>query len=200
MTKILNLDADLTEVCAALKNGAVIIIPTETVYGFVCDPAREDAVERIYALKNRSLAVPMQLLLARAEAARDLSDFSEEEAALARAAWPGEMTLIVKPNVAGQKYARGFETLGLRVPRHPFTRRLLEEFGGILAATSANLHGRTPISAEKEIVETFSQKADCIFRGGDIKGEASTVVRLHPLQILRQGKLTKEQIICIIKK
>lgn len=199
MTTILELDADLTEVSAALKAGAVLIIPTETVYGFACDAANEAAIKKIYALKERSEAMPMQLLLSSVEAAREIALFSAQEEKLARAAWPGEMTLILRPNGKGRALARGFETLGLRVPRHTFVSRLLAAFGGTLAATSANIHTKPPINKEAEIIKDFNNKADYIFKGGDIEGEASTVVQLAPFKILREGKLKKEDILKIIK-
>lgn len=198
-TKILTTDTDLSEVCTALKKGAVIVIPTETVYGLACDAANEQAINRIYALKNRSQAVPMQLLLPDVESALKIADLDEKETAAARAFWPGEMTLICKPRAQYSALARGYATLGIRVPRHSFVSRLLSAFGAPLAATSANKHGQPPVAQEAEIKKQFESAADYIFTAGDINGAASTVVQISPFKMFREGAIKEAQILQIIK-
>lgn len=192
MTKILTTKSDLAQAAAALKNGAVIVIPTETVYGLACAADNPAAIQKICAIKNRAESAPMQILLPDVAAALKMAALDARELAVANAFWPGPLTLVCKARAGGP-------ALGLRVPAHPFTSRLLRAYGAPLAATSANKHGEPPLQKEAQVIAAFSGVVDYIFTAGDITGQASTVAQVTPLKMFREGPITKEQILKIIK-
>jgi len=190
----------LSAAAAALKAGAVIVMPTETVYGLACAAVNETAVKKLCAVKQKPENVPLQYLAENIDEVKKIAVMSEAAQKLAAAFWPGPLTMILPPTDGGKKYLRGFDTLGIRVPNHEFTKKILSVYGGILAATSANLHGRPPAKTEREVLEMFDGKVDIIFLDGDIDGAASTVVNPDTLQIIREGSITKDAILKTLKK
>jgi L-threonylcarbamoyladenylate synthase len=177
----------LEECSSALSAGAVIVVPTETVYGLACEAANTKAREKICSLKKRNADIPMQLLLKDTDEARKISVWSDEAEALAGKFWPGEMTMVLPSNETGRLISDGFDTVGMRVPDHKFMSKILN-IRGSLAATSANRHNYPPLKTEEEVVKTFLGKVDYIFLAGNIEGEASSVVQVYPLKVLRHGK------------
>ncbi|WP_424244874.1 tRNA A37 threonylcarbamoyladenosine synthetase subunit TsaC/SUA5/YrdC [Elusimicrobium posterum] len=85
------------------------------------------------------------------------------------------------------------------MPAHDFTVKILNAFGGVLTASSANIHGQGVIKEAQEIIETFNGKVDYIFTGGDFKGTASSVVQTQPFKIIREGAITEYQILSALK-
>lgn len=128
-------------VAAVVQRGGTVIFPTDTVYGIGCDPMQPAAVESIFALKGRSRTKPLSLHLATVS---ELFEYAEGNAFVARAAdafLPGPLTLIVRrPSFVAPSVTAGFDTLGLRVPKHDVCRAILERCGP-LAGTSANFSG-----------------------------------------------------------
>lgn len=185
----------LGEACAALKRGAVIILPTDTVYGIASSADSEEGTAKIYLLKNRRADTPLQLLLPSLSAARELAEFDQKALALADKYWPGEMTLILPPAPEGQKYLRHSASLGLRVPAHPLAQRLLNTLRAPLRASSANTHGDAPLKTEEEILNAFNGKAEYIFLDGTIETQSSAVVQTAPFKILRPGRYKTEDLL-----
>lgn len=136
------------EAAAVVRQGGVLIFPTDTVYGIGCDPMRPDAVERIYALKNRPRGKPLSLHFASTAELLEYAPGSALVAAAARAFLPGPLTVIVaRPNFVGANVTAGLPSLGLRVPDHALCRAILERTGP-LAATSANVSGLPAFTGE----------------------------------------------------
>lgn len=171
-------DAGLDETARVLNAGGVAVIPTDTVYGLAARPDFPEAVERLYTIKDRSLGKPIALLAADAEAAeRFVGGFGKAASRLA-GMWPGGLTIVVNGE-------------GLRVPDHPWTRRLLAACGGVLRVTSANLSGRRPATDAPSALEDVGLSADIVADGGESPGGVpSTVARVTPegaVEILRAG-------------
>lgn len=128
-----------------LQRGGLVAFPTETVYGLGADASQADAVARLYAMKARPRFNPLLIHCASARAARALAQWDARLERLARAFWPGPLSLVA-PCRADAPIARlalaGLSTIGLRVPAHGTARALLRAFGGALAAPSANPSGR----------------------------------------------------------
>jgi len=128
-------------VAAAVCGGGTVIFPTDTVYGIGCDPWRPEAVERIYALKNRPRAKPLSLHFGSTAELLEYASGNALAARAARAFLPGPLTLLVsRPSFVDERVTAGLTSLGLRVPKHELCRVILE-WCGPLAATSANLSG-----------------------------------------------------------
>lgn len=168
----------------ALRRGELILFPTETVYGIGGDAAHPAAVERLAAAKGRPYGKPFQWLVADTAAARRGSTGWDDRAErLARAFWPGPLTLVVPA---------GNETLGWRVPRQAWLLDLLHELGHAIVASSANPSNTPPPKTCAEAVRLLGASAALAVDGGTVpKGEASTVAELTPrgLHILRAGAI-----------
>ena len=190
----------------ALKNGALIAFPTETVYGLGADASNEKAVARIYEVKGRPQDHPLILHIASIE---DISywatDVSEYAMALANKYWPGPMTLIFKRSESAKDFVTGGQnTVGLRVPNHQLALELLQECKKIsvhaIAAPSANRFGHvspTTADAVKEEIGAYLAPQDLILDGGPAQvGLESTIIDCtgDAPKILRPGAITQAMI------
>lgn len=191
---------------AALRAGALVAFPTETVYGLGADATSASAVARIYEVKGRPADHPLIVHLASSGAmsqwARDIPSYAQ---ALAQAFWPGPMTLVVKrSDLAGDFITGGQDTVGLRVPGHPVALELLvafEELGGKgVAAPSANRFGKvspTTAQAVRDELGLYFGPQDLVLDGGSSEvGIESTIIDCTgdlPC-ILRPGAITPEMI------
>ena len=190
----------------ALKEGYLIAFPTETVYGLGADANNESAVSRIYKVKGRPQDHPLIVHIAdwqtMGEWAEEIPDFAID---LARAFWPGPMTLILKRSELAKDFITGGQdTVGIRVPNQTIALQLLSEFtklgGKGVAAPSANRFGQvspTTAQAVQEEIGAFLDIKDAILDGGPCAvGVESTIIDCtssHP-KILRPGAITAEDI------
>jgi L-threonylcarbamoyladenylate synthase len=187
------------ETAAAIKNGAIIILPTETVYGIASAADNPAAVEKMCAVKQKPQNVPLQYLADGIESAKKFAVFSPAANALAQKFWPGGITLVLPPTETGKTVARGFDTVGIRVPDNDFALSMLKIYNGVFAASSANIHGRPPANTEREILAQFDGIADYIFLGGAPNGTPSTVMQPEPFKIFRAGAVSETEILNILK-
>src|SRR5262249_37039949 len=142
---------------AALSDGALIAVPTETVYGLAADATSGEAVARLYAAKRRPRFNPLIAHVPDLPAAEEHGVFDQVARRLAAAFWPGPLTLVV-PRRPGSAIAllatAGLDTVALRVPADDATRRLIRSFGRPIVAPSANRSGRiSPTRADHVIAE-----------------------------------------------
>ncbi len=168
--------------------------PTETVYGLGADARNGEAVAHIYALKSRPRFNPLIIHLADAETAKRYVEWTPMAESLARF-WPGPLTLVLKrKGDIADITAAGGDTVGVRIPSHPYAHQLLKAFDGPIAAPSANRSGRiSPTTAEHVDME-FGPDLPLLIDGGPcIVGLESTVIDVsgeHP-QLLRPGAITR---------
>ena len=202
-----NCTADAMALAAqALKSGALVAFPTETVYGLGADATNPQAVARIYEAKGRPADHPLIVHIADMH---DLAEWSSEipdyAIALARNFWPGPMTLILKRSAMAEDFITGGqETVGLRVPNHVIALALLNEFKKIggkgIAAPSANRFGHvSPTTADAVEAELSAYLApkDLILDGGpSLVGVESTIIdcTTESPKILRPGAITESMI------
>ena len=194
---------DVDHAVAVLRAGGLVGIPTETVYGLAADATNADAVRRIFAVKQRPADHPLIVHIAGAGLLPGwCSTVPESATRLAAACWPGPLTLLV-PRAAHvlTEVTGGRDTIGLRVPAHPLTLRLLHHFGGALAAPSANLYGRVSPTTPRHVQHDLGGLLELVLDGGpsDV-GVESTIVdcTVDPPQVLRPGAITSEQIGAIL--
>lgn len=181
-----------------LRNGGVVVFPTDTVYGVGARAGDGEAVTRIFRAKRRPPERALPLLLADANdlplVARRLSPAARR---LARAFWPGGLTLVVWRAPAFHSTALAGDTVAVRVPDHPVARRLIELAGEPLATTSANISGApSPLTAE-EAARQIGAAVDLVLDAGPAPGGIeSTVVdtTVDPPRILRDGAIARSAI------
>jgi len=190
--------AELEELIAALGRGEVVVIPTDTVYGLAARVDIPEAIERIFELKNRPSDKPLPVLASSLDALSGVAAFDDRARTLADSFWPGPLTLVVN-RAAGFTVDLGVggeDTVGVRVPEHELTRRLLE-LCGPLAVTSANPSGEPAATNAEMATELFPDLL--VLDGGPGDGQPSAVVSLvGPPQILRSGSL-EQRLVAVLK-
>jgi L-threonylcarbamoyladenylate synthase len=192
------MQVNLEQAIAKLKNGEVVAIPTETVYGLAADATNDEALRQIYAIKQRPADNPLIVHIGDASQVNDwAAEFPPLAQKLAQAFWPGPFTLVLKAKDSVSSIVRGHQpTVALRVPNHPITLQLLKESGLALAAPSANKFTQlSPTTAAH--VATGLGNAVAVLDGGACKvGIESTIVSVEgdDWQLLRLGMLPEASI------
>jgi L-threonylcarbamoyladenylate synthase len=180
------------EAVAALRAGKPVILPTDTVYGLCADAYHEEPVRRLYRLKQRPETMPTALLAADLEAILDaVPELLGRAAVLARALLPGPYTLVL-PNPGRRfRWVTGTtpDAIGIRVPELPSTARAVLQRVGVVAATSANLHGGPDPATVDAVPPEILRAAAAVLDVGPLPGTPSTVVDLRGRepQVLREG-------------
>jgi len=182
-----------------LRQGQVVALPTETVYGLAANAWDPDAVARIYAIKGRPAANPVIVHIAdAAQAARCTPEWSPLAARLSAAFWPGPLTLVVpRSRHVPDRVTAGGSTVGLRWPQHPLMLAVIRACGFPLAAPSANPSNALSPSNAAHVAQTLGDRIPLIVDGGDCNvGIESTVVDVTgPIpRILRPGILSSDAI------
>lgn len=179
-----------------LQGGAVVVMPTDTVYGLAARPDLPDTLDSIFYLKRRPDHKALPVLGATVDALGDIAVLDTSALALAERFWPGPLTLVL-PRAPGFDHELGVPadpTVAVRVPAHDIALTLLERTGP-LAVTSANLSGEAPATTVAEARAAFGAAIDVYLDGGTCNGGASTLVSLvDELSVLRPGPITEDEI------
>lgn len=182
--------SDLFRRILSMPDG-VLLVPTETVYGLVCDASHEAARAKIYEMKHRPASKLLTLFFHSVEAAAAaLPDMPDTAKRFAAAFCPGAITLVVPDGT-------GFT--GFRIPDHAVLLSLLKSYGKPLASTSANLSGQPPAHTVDEALASLAVPPDAVLDGGPIPPEsgASTVVKVErdgSWSVLRPGPVTESML------
>ena len=179
-----------------LRSGAVVGMPTETVYGLAANACDEEAVGRIFTAKGRPQDNPLIVHISKPDAIDEISkNISNDARKLAEAFWPGPLTMVLPDNgVAAKNVTAGLGTIGVRLPANPVARALIEQAGVPLAAPSANLSGSPSPTSAQHVLADMRGRIPAVIDGGQcVVGLESTVVSLvgAPI-ILRPGFVTRE--------
>ena len=189
----------IQQAAAVLRAGGLVAFPSETVYGLGADAMNPAAVARIFTLKGRPATHPLIVHIA-SVAALDQWALEIPDAArrVAEAFWPGPLTMILKRQAhVLDAVTGGQDSVGLRMPAHPLALALLMEFGGAIAAPSANRYGHVSATTAEHVREEFGMAVDYILEGGACRvGIESTIVSFlgdEPV-ILRPGVITSSML------
>lgn len=191
-----------------LKNGKLIIYPTDTVYGVGGVITNEETIKNIYKAKDRSFSSPLIALVSSADKIEDIAFINEKNRKkieiLIKEFWPGGLTIILESkSIVPPIMISNGKTVGVRMPDHEIALKIIENAGGILPTTSANISGeKTPRSFE-ELDEEFKNRIDIIVDGGVCPiGTASTIIDMSSenIKILREGAISQKQIEMAIGK
>ena len=194
-------ETDLIKAAELIKNGEIVGIPTETVYGLGADASNEDAVRNIFAAKGRPADNPLIVHLA------DFSDAVKFTAAvpelahkLAEQFCPGPLTMVLPKNERiPMVTSGGLDTVGIRIPSHPVMHRIIELSGCPIAAPSANTSGYPSPTSASHVMNDMNGKVAAVVDGGDSEfGVESTVIAIETesrVRILRPGCITREMLL-----
>lgn len=189
----------IAKAVALLRSGELVAFPTETVYGLGADAENPAALAKVFAVKKRPPDHPLIVHLPGIEhLARWAKDVPDVAFGLARAFWPGPLTLILtRSAIVPDAITGGQATVGLRVPKHPLALELLEAFGSGIAAPSANRYGRISPTTAAHVRDELGDQVALVLDGGACEiGIESTIVDLSrgsPI-LLRPGAIEPEQI------
>ena len=186
-----------------LRAGGLVAFPTETVYGLGADASNAQAVARLYAVKRRPAAHPVIVHFAAPENAFAFArEVPEAARILSKEFWPGPLTLILKRSGKAADFVTGSQdSVGLRVPSHPVAQALLREFGGGIAAPSANRFGLLSPTTAAHVRADLGADVDLVLDGGASEvGIESTIVDLSgdAAVLLRPGGISKSSLEKII--
>ena len=188
-----------------IKNGGIVLFPTETVYGIGANALNDEAVKKIFVAKGRAQDNPLILHISDMNMLDQIAEnISEMEYKLMDAFWPGPFTIILnkKKDIANVATCSG-NTVGVRMPSNKIAHDLIKESGVPVAAPSANISGKPSGTKMSDIINELQDKVDFIIDGGETDiGIESTVVRVinDEVRILRPGKITKEDIERIVSQ
>jgi tRNA threonylcarbamoyl adenosine modification protein (Sua5/YciO/YrdC/YwlC family) len=191
--------SDEDRLVEALLEGAVVVLPTDTVYGVGALPGDEAAMERLFSVKGRGSDAPIAVLCSSVLQALSLVDPSchHRVEPVAGRWWPGPLTLVLpRRDDVELHLGEPTSTVGVRVPDHPLVRAVTERVGPI-AVSSANRHGQpTGVTAEEAVVALGGDVA-VVIDGGPLSGSASTVIDAtgSEWKVLREGPLPAAEIV-----
>ena len=193
--------SDIRQAATLLRDGGVIGMPTETVYGLAALASNEEAVRRVFDIKGRPYDHPLIVHLSPTEDLSQWGHFNSDATALAQAFWPGPLTLLVPRTARVPDWVTGGrDTVAIRVPNHPVAESLLALVADGVVAPSANLFGKVSPTEAKHVFNDLGKLVDYILDGGPSEhGVESTIVEcIDKPTILRPGSVSKDDIEAVL--
>ena len=179
---------DVARAAEAVRDGRLVVYPTETVYGLGADALDEDAIDRVFAAKDRDRSKPLSLAVPTVERAREYTVPSDLTARFMHEFLPGPVTVVVeKRDVVPDALTGGRDRVGVRVPDHDLALSLLERVAPI-TATSANVSGGPSVTDLAHLDPAIRDAAAVLLDGGPTPGTASTVVDVEANIVHRDGR------------
>lgn len=195
-------ELDISKAITALKNGNIIVYPTDTLYGLGADIYNTDAVRKIFEIKNRSLENPLPVAVSNINELEKIAFLNKESYILAKRFLPGRLTLVLKKrSIVPDIVTAGISKVAVRIPKNKVALELLSKFGP-LTATSANIHGKKTPVIIKEISMQFKQKDICVYLDiGRVAGKPSTIVDASEkdIKLIRIGAISDKEILDAIQ-
>lgn len=189
-----------TRIVTQLRDGGVLILPTDTVYGMVCDASNAAAIRRMFALKKRPKEKAFPVFVRDSAMARRLAYIADAKARFLERVWPGVVTVLFDHKGKLPKILTGgSQKIGMRIPDHPLLRAVLDEYAVPLAQTSANTSGAPPAKTSEEVRAYFpdgDDQPDLFVDAGAIAGAASTIIDYsgNHLLLVRTGVMSRERL------
>ncbi len=192
-------DAKIAKCAQIIKNGGLVVFPTETVYGLGGDGTNPDAARKIYKAKGRPSDNPLIIHISTPSEAEKYAYTTELYYKLAESFMPGPLTVILDAKESVPQATRGgLSTVAVRCPTDSVARRLIELSGVPIAAPSANLSGSPSPTRPEHVIDDMQGRVDAIIDGGECHfGLESTIVRINSddtLTLLRPGKITPDEL------
>lgn len=194
-----------SEIIKKIKNGGVVVFPTDTVYGIGAIPEKE-SLNKIYKIKHRDFSKKIIALISNNDILKSIIDESEENLLkiqkILQFYWPGELTVIFKANKEFiNKFDETMETIGIRIPKSKIALELIEKVGGILLTSSANLSGGKTVINMEDIDTAIINEVDIIIESEEnLTGIPSTIIKYEEgkISLLREGNIKFENILKLI--
>jgi len=193
-------EKNIQSILDSFNRGEILIFPTDTIYGLLCDATNEKSVKRIFKIKNRPFFKPLPVFVGSFQKAQELAFIREESLDFLKKFWPGKLTAVLKVTPKGRSIlsenVMKNDKVGLRIPDHSLLIKILKKIDKPLTATSANISGFSEESSltdiEKVIYFFTGEKPDLAIDGGNLKkSKSSTVIDLSGIEpeVLRKGSV-----------
>lgn len=156
----------------AIKRGQVVVCPTDTVYGLLCDATNKQAVRKLYQIKKRPKNKPIPIFVKDIKMAKQLAKIDKKQEEFLKKVWPGAVTAVLESK-------KGKGTLGIRIPKYQFILNLIKKLNRPLAESSVNISGKPPAQNIKEIIKQFKHrkhKPDLILAVSNFKSSKPSIV------------------------
>ena len=189
---------EIERIVQVLKNGGIIVYPTETSYGIGADALNKKAVLKVHKVKMQSTSKPISIIVPSIEVAKKIGKMDNDAEKLVKKFMPGPLTLVVEkqknvPSVLSKK------TIAFRISSNKTANAIAKKFNGAITATSANLHGEGPIYSFKKALRIFDGKVDLIVDAGNLpKSRASTIYDIANRKLVRKGNVSEKDILKVI--
>jgi len=194
---------NIREASKVVKNGGLIIYPTDTVYGLGCYPFNAKAVERIFRTKGERKEKPLPILGSDMECVQKIAYLNENARKIAERFWPGPLTLVVpKKQALPDIVTCGLGSVGVRIPNHKIALLLISLCGGLLVGTSANKTGEKPPKTAHEAAEQLGEHVDIVLDAGPtpLRRESSVLdLTSKKPKMLREGPIKLEEILSALE-
>ncbi len=180
----------ITKIIKAIKEGKVIVYPTDTVYGLIADATNKKAVNKIFKIKKRPKDKPIPIFVKDLKQAKKLAKIDKEQENFLEKVWPGKVTVILKRKKI-KVYGVEERKIALRIPKYKLLLNLIKHVNRPLTATSANISGKPATTKIKEVINQFKKKKyqpDLIIDAGNLKQSRPSIVidlTVWPPKILR---------------
>ena len=188
---------DLSKAIKALRNGQIIVYPTDTLYGLGADIFNDDAVKKIFKIKKRKKNNPLSVAVANIKELENIAVVDDKTRCLIRTFLPGKLTIVLKRKSNVSDIVTGSsDKVAIRIPNNEIALDLLSKFGP-LTATSANIHGKKPPVNINDISIQFKASDIAVYiDNGKLDGKPSTIVDMteKPFKIIRKGTISEKAI------
>ena len=186
---------DIQEAIKVLKDGGIVIFPTDTAFGIGCRIDNKKAIEKLFRLRKRPASQAAPVLVSSIKMAQEylLPIPKEVKTELMDKYWPGALTVVLQSRIdkVSKLVRGGGTTLGVRIPNHPIIRSLIRGVGVPLLGPSANFHGEKTPYRFKDLDPKLVKLVDFVLQGKTLQGQVSTVIDCSqkPWKILREGAI-----------
>ncbi len=191
---------DVSAAVQALKEGELIIYPTDTLYAIGADIYNETAVKKVFDVKRRPYSIPLPVAVSSIKEIESIAWMNEPARKISKRFLPGNVTIILKkkPSVP-QIVTSGFDTIAIRIPHHPIALKLLALYGP-LTVTSANIHQEKTKSQIKDILQQLETSIPVCIHDGKKQETASTIVDLsiNKPRVIREGSISEKELLDVI--
>ena len=177
-----NFQAILKKTAGLIKDGKVVVAPTDTVYGLLADATNASAVKKVFEIKLRDLSKPLPLFIQNLDDAKKIARITKTEETILKNSWPGKFTFVLEKKNSVKVFGVAKDSIALRIPNNAFVLKLLEMVNRPLTGTSANLAGKAASTAISAVLEQFESviRLDLIVDAGNLpESKPSSIVDLR---------------------
>lgn len=187
---------NIDKIVKEIKQGNLVIIPTDTVYGISVDMTNEKAIKKVYEAKNRDKSKPLILLVSSVDMLRKYTEkLSVLEEEIIKKYLPGKLTLLLhKNNKVSDEITSGSNLVGIRIPDNKELIKIIDKIGNPIISTSANISGKTTITNPKEIEKEMLKHISYVEDAGTINNEPSSIIKIEneKIIVIRKESIAKQ--------